>query len=271
LAGLLKIAEGGPNPLAIPAANKLLERFSPDLTPAQHARLVALTLDTSNWRTPEFQIELLKMKHDVAYGELIKSTSQRLVSQGFPRPLLDLLRQAESDPTIWETIVWNELCTGSFGRDAEKHGQWILDLARDLPEQRNAVGSASRKFLFDPRLQQPQTQDAITWLALLAHEAGQLSQTETEQVIVRHSPIYAGAMVPLLARLGHIPTNLRPRHSVASDRDLTGIDVTVRVHLRGVRGSNPRRRYGNLHKSGRHVIDEAGDEPISRQCGNRSE
>jgi hypothetical protein len=154
------------------------------------------------------------MKQDVAYGELIKSTSQRLVSQGFPRPLLELLHQAESDPTIWETIVWNELCTGSIGHDAEKNGQWILDLVRDLREQRDAVGSASRKFLFDPRLQQPQTQDAVTWLALLAHEAGQLSQTETEQVIVRHSPISAAAMVPLLARLGYIPTNLGPRDSV---------------------------------------------------------
>jgi predicted MPP superfamily phosphohydrolase len=211
---LLKIAEGGPDPMVIPAANKLLERFGPDLTPEQHARLVALTLDTSNWRTPDFQIELLKMKQDAAYAELIKSTSLRLVSQGYQRPLLELLHQAESEPTIWETIVWNELCTGSIGHDAEKHGQSILDLVRDLPEQRNAVGWASRKFLFDPRLQQPQTQDAITWLALLAHEAGQLSQSETEQVIVRHSPISASAMVPLLARLGHVPTNLRPRHSV---------------------------------------------------------
>ncbi len=35
--------------------------------------------------------------------------------------------------------------------------------------------------------------------------------------------------------------------------------------LRGICGTNPRRRYGYLHKSGRHVIDEAGDEPVCRQ------
>jgi len=220
---LLKIAEGGPDPMVIPAANKLLERFGPDLNPEQQARLVALTLDTSNWRMPDFQIELQKMKHDGAYAELIERTSLRLVSQGFRMPLLELLHQAESNPAIWETIVWNELCTGSIGRDADTHGQWILDLARDLPEQLKAVGSASRKFLFDPRIQQPQHQDAITWLALLAHEAGQLSQDETEQVIVRYHPIGASAMVPLLARLGHIPTNLTRRHSVGMPGALPNI------------------------------------------------
>src|SRR5580658_6552891 len=40
---------------------------------------------------------------------------------------------------------------------------------------------------------------------------------------------------------------------------------------RCLRGTNLRRWHGYLHKSGRHVIDETGDEPLSRQCGNRSE
>src|SRR5580692_5580063 len=38
-----------------------------------------------------------------------------------------------------------------------------------------------------------------------------------------------------------------------------------------LRSTNPRWRYDDLNKSGRHVIDKAGDEPVSRQCGNRPE
>jgi hypothetical protein len=40
---------------------------------------------------------------------------------------------------------------------------------------------------------------------------------------------------------------------------------------RYLRTTNPRWRYDDLNKSGRHVIDKAGDEPLSRQCGNRPE
>ncbi len=35
------------------------------------------------------------------------------------------------------------------------------------------------------------------------------------------------------------------------------------------RGANWRWRYDDLNKSGRHVIYEAGDKPLARQCGNR--
>ena len=38
-----------------------------------------------------------------------------------------------------------------------------------------------------------------------------------------------------------------------------------------LRSTNRRRGYYDLNKSGCHVIDEAGDEPLGRQCGNRPE
>ena len=223
---LLKIVEDAPNQLAMRAANKVLERFSADLTPEQHARVVLLTLDTANWQPPNFQSELAKMRQDSAYADLIRTTSERMVSLGFTRPMLEVLHETQREPTLWEGIIWSELCTGAIGRDAEKHGQWILDFIRDVPAQRSSVGAASRKFLFDARLRQPHTQDAISWLALLAHEGGQLSQLELEQVIVQHSPITASAFVALIARLGHIPPNIRPRHSVGMPSHL-GIHTTT--------------------------------------------
>jgi hypothetical protein len=35
--------------------------------------------------------------------------------------------------------------------------------------------------------------------------------------------------------------------------------------------TNRRWRYDDFNNSGRHVIDEAGDEPVARQCRNRPE
>jgi hypothetical protein len=40
---------------------------------------------------------------------------------------------------------------------------------------------------------------------------------------------------------------------------------------RYLRSPNRRWRYDDLNKSGRHVIDEAGDKPLARQCGNHPE
>ena len=40
---------------------------------------------------------------------------------------------------------------------------------------------------------------------------------------------------------------------------------------RSLRSTNRRWRYDNLYKSGRDVVDEAGNKPPARQCGNRSE
>jgi hypothetical protein len=211
---LLRIAEGESQQLAPRAAEKLLERFSDKLTPEQHARLVALTLDGSGWRTPDFQKELLRMKQNPGYSDLIKQASRRLVEQGFKRPVLDLLYQAETDPSLWQSLIWNELCGGGIGHDVERHGQWLLDFMRQFPEQAHAVGLAARRFLFDPRLEQNHAYDAIVWLALLAHEVGELSETETEQAIAHYPLITGSALVPLIARLGRVPANLRPRHSV---------------------------------------------------------
>jgi hypothetical protein len=211
---LLKIAEGESQQLAPRAAERLLECFSDKLAPEQRARAVALTLNFSSWRTEDFLTELLRMKHDAAYADLISQVSYRLVQQGFQRPVIDLLYHAEKEPSLWQSLVWSGLCHDNIGHDVERHGQWILDLMRQFPEQARAVGAAARKFLSDPRVEQAHTHDAITWLALLAHEGGELSEAEMEQVIVSHSPIYGSALVPLIARLGRVPTNLRTRRSV---------------------------------------------------------
>jgi calcineurin-like phosphoesterase family protein len=125
---LLEIAEGESQQLAPRAAEKLLECFAERLTPEQRARSIALTVNGSSWRRPDFQAELLRMEQDPAYAKLFKQASVKLVQQGFPRPVIDLLYEAGNDASVWESIIWNELCAGALSLDVGTHGQWILDL-----------------------------------------------------------------------------------------------------------------------------------------------
>ena len=210
---LIKIAEGESQELAPRAAEKLLGRFAEKLTPEQRTRCVALMLNGAAWRKPDFQSELLRMQQDAAHAGLFRQTSDKLVQQGFPRPVTQLLYEAQNDPSPWESIIWNELCTGALGTDVDTHGQWILDFIRRCPQQAGAAGRAARKFLFDARLQRGRQDDGITWLALLAHEGGGLSETELVEVITHYRPISASALTPLIFRLGGVPQNFRARES----------------------------------------------------------
>jgi len=87
-----------------------------------------------------------------------------------------------------------------------------LEFILKLPDSRKAVGKAARKFLFDKRLSEGwNTDESSSWLALLAHEGGELSQEELGNIVDRIDPIDKGAFVPLVTRLGRAPSNARPR------------------------------------------------------------
>jgi len=215
LRALLELAQGGPLELAPRAAEKLLQRHADKLTPDQYATCVALTVEGA-WNSSRLQSELRRMNEDPAYAELITHSSGCLVKRGFPRPLIDLVYSAvNKDPKVWADVIWSELCADwRTSSDAESHGQWILDFMRQFPQHAPSIGQAARRSAFDTRLEQPRAHDAIQWLALLAHEARELTKEETEQAVVRYDPISRSALVALLARLGTVPTNLRRTQSV---------------------------------------------------------
>lgn len=48
---------------------------------------------------------ILKMRQESAYADLIRTTSDLLVSQGFVRPTLESLYEAQMEPTRWEGII----------------------------------------------------------------------------------------------------------------------------------------------------------------------
>ena len=180
---LLGITDTGREESARKAAELLLGQAKEQLDEEHYVRCRVLTLDGSEWRSPEIAIELERMGGYPEYAALVVQEAKQQVQRGFKRPLIDQIYEAQQSPSLWEDIIWNEICTPTPGSRIESRGQWILELILKLPDSRQAVGKAARKFLFDKRISEGwNTDESSAWLALLAHEGGELSQEELGRV-----------------------------------------------------------------------------------------
>jgi hypothetical protein len=210
---LLDIVDAGKEEAARKAAELLLGHAREKLDEEHYARCRVLTLDGSEWRNPEFAVELARMGDYPEYAALIVQEAEKQVQRGFRHSLIEEIYEAQKNPSLWEDIVWNAICTPSPGSRVGAHGQWILEFMLKVPDSRPGISKAARKFLFDPRILQGfNTDESSSWLALLAHEGGELSAEELGTVVDRIDPIDKCAFVPLVTRLGRAPGNTRPRH-----------------------------------------------------------
>jgi hypothetical protein len=209
---LRKVVDEGTEEPARKAAEILLGQPGEALDDEHRVRCMVLALDSNAWRNPEFASELDRLKEDPDYAALMTTESQRMIQRGFKRPLIDQIYEAERVPSLWEDLVWNEVCNGSPGFRVASHGQWILEFLVSSSTSKAAIGKAARKFLFDPRITQGfNTHEPQSWLALLAHEAGELTQEELGEIVDCIDPIDKSAYVPLITRLGRAPKDARRR------------------------------------------------------------
>lgn len=209
---LLEVTDTGREEPARKAAELLLGQAKEQLDEEHYVRCRVLTLDGNEWRNPEFAVELERMQDYPEYAALVVQEAKQQVQRDFKRPLIDQIYEAQQNPSLWDDIVWNEICTPSPGSRIESRGQWILEFILKVPDSRQAVGRAARKFLFDKRISAGfNTDESSSWLALLAHEGGELSQEELGNIVDHIDPIDKGAFVPLVTRLGRAPSNSRPR------------------------------------------------------------
>lgn len=203
---LLKAVDEGLEEPARKAAEILIGQVAGSLDEEHLVRCKALALDSGAWRSPEFAWELERLRQDAHYAALMTKESEQLVKRGFKRPMIDQIYEAQQNPALWEDIVWNEICSTPPMFRLESRGQWILDFLIKSPANKEAIGEAARKFLFDPRITQGMnTDEPRAWLALLAHEADKLSQDELANVVDEIDPIDKSAYVALVTRLGRPP------------------------------------------------------------------
>jgi hypothetical protein len=210
---LLDVVDTGKEEAARKAGELLLGHAKEKLDDRHYARCRVLTLDGSEWRNPEFAIELERMRDYPEYAALVVQEAKQQVQRGFKHALIVHIYEAQQNPSLWEDIVWNAICTRSPGSRIGSQGQWILEFMLKVQDSRQAIGKAARKFLFDQRISQGFNPDeSSSWLALLAHEGGELSKEELGEIVDRIDPIDKCAFVPLVTRLGRAPGNTRPRH-----------------------------------------------------------
>jgi hypothetical protein len=209
---LLDITDTGKEETARKAAELLLGHAKEKLDEEHYARSRVLTLDGSEWRNLDFAVELERMRDYPEYAALVVQEAERQVQRGFKPALIEKIYQAQQNPSLWEDMVWNAICTRSPGSRIGSQGQWILEFMLKVPDSRQAIGKAARKFLFDQRILHGfNTDESSSWLALLAHEGGELNAEELGAVVDRIDPIDKCAFVPLVTRLGRAPGNNRPR------------------------------------------------------------
>jgi predicted phosphodiesterase len=210
---LLDVVDTGTGEAARKAAELLLSNAKEKLDDQHYTRCRILTLDGSEWRNPKFAVELERMRKNPGYATLVIQEAENQVKRGFKRALIEQIYEAQQNPSLWEDIVWNAICTPSPGSRIGAQGQWILEFMLKVPDSREAIGKAARKFLFDTRISEGfHTDESSSWLGLLALEGGQLSAEELGTVVDRIDPIDKCAFVPLITRLGRAPGNTRPRH-----------------------------------------------------------
>ena len=209
---LLEVLDKGSEDAARKAAGALLGGHSSALDEEHHLRCMALILDSGSWRTPEFASELKRLNQDAVYANRLEAESHRLISRGFKRPMIDLIFAAQKDPTLWDDLIWNEICAVPPILRIESRAQWVIDFQVKSPENRTEVAQSARRFLFDSRIAQRQnTDDVQAWLGLIAHEGGELSQGELGSLVDGIDPIEKTAYVPLITRLGRGPDNSKRR------------------------------------------------------------
>ena len=142
------------------------------------------------------------MQNYPEYAALVVQEAEQQVQRGFKHALIEQIYEAQQNPSLWEDIVWNAICTPSPGSRIGAHGQWILEFMLKVPDSRPAIGKAPRKFLFDARISQDSTpmsrpHGSRCWL-----KKEELSAEELGTVVDRIDPIDKCAFVPLVTRLG---------------------------------------------------------------------
>jgi hypothetical protein len=209
---LLEIVDNGSEEPSRKAAGLLIDQARANLDQEHYVRCRVLTLNGDEWRNPDFAVELERMRTYPEYAALVVEEARRQLQRGFPRPLIDQIYASDQDPNLWVDILWREICIQTRGSGAGSRGQWILEFLLKQPDSRQAIGIAAKRLLQDKRISKGfNTDEPISWLALLAHEGGQLSKEELGKIVDSIDPVDKCAYVPLVTRLGRAPSNDRPR------------------------------------------------------------
>lgn len=214
--GLAKAVEKGADKLAASAADQLLRHHANALSPSLYAKSVCLAVeDRGAWGLILLSEQMQRIEREPAYASLIEEAAKQITAQGGRRPLLDLVREAVTDLTVWKAVVERMLNDDEhFGMDVEERGQWLLDCGRLAPNYKQSIGEAAHQLFYELNFNQPFGGETLQWLAIIADEFIGLTETELENAVLSpRTIIQESTTSALISRLGKVPNEFKQRRN----------------------------------------------------------
>lgn len=201
---LLSILKGTNDSKAVEASRLLLEFHFERLNEDQKTQCWAKSIQRDVYHPDKVKSQLLRIFDDPSYREEVRKI-RRLEDKSEQYSVLDYAINAIDTPLGWNELVWAMLCGNrGFLSETEDAGELLLDIGRIRPQFAKNIGESARLHLDDPRIGNELRNETRHWLALLAHEFGELPTSEIVKYVTKPA-INTAAIRALLARLGNIP------------------------------------------------------------------
>lgn len=189
-------------------AQYALECHRSVLGPAELALYETLTFGSSMFVNQSVANEYKRLKDDTGLRQMVISSGDGLLARfrkQFPR---HLLATAVDSDAIWEALLWELFSTDDgMPMSREPIGSDILRLGHEFENAAVAIGAAALSLCQADHVKGVRNEEAVAWLALLAHEfCLDASQVPPQPISVATSH---QSIVPALRERGLVcdPTN----------------------------------------------------------------
>lgn len=197
------------------AASYLLDYHGTNLTPTEETACLVREVDMGYLTREKLSI-VDRLRTDASFMAAVKAACTAAEAAGNQPSFLRRLTAALTDPTQWETLVWEFVHEEGSGHSPDDEDLMVLlAIGWRYPEYRRPIGEAARRLSATPeRWPAPEAAMPVQWLVLLADEFLEgLDPAVLTLALELSARSYDGsyhsvAARALLARLLEIPTAL---------------------------------------------------------------
>jgi hypothetical protein len=196
------------------AADNLFQYHRTKLDTDHYAKCLSYVIkDTDTWNLMKLDNEAERLTKDAEFLNKVVRRVHEIQQQKSEEPIIGIyLRAISDDLSAWKDILWAAIFRGFHNHTRVGHSfLWIFNRGKKNPTIGQAIGKAALELLDDHRIFSDQMyNDAIPWLAFIAHEFVGLPDDRLEKFILHYRSITEEIISALIARLGHVPNNFKP-------------------------------------------------------------
>lgn len=205
------------NKLCKEAAYALLQHHQKRLSPDVIVQCICILLDSfDNFKLHMYLSKFEELAKDRVFIEKMQAYSKSVQERTSQEPFIGIYLRTIDNINAWKDLLWTILfCKADSFKshsDIEWSMMWVLDKGRCSRAIGEVIGLAAKEFLDHSSVNADRMyNDAISWLALLAHEFSGLSAQKIEYVVMNTQPISQEITAALLSRLGYVPQGFKAK------------------------------------------------------------